>query len=344
MSILNALYPQGDFLNIRANAPTQADYNVRATEDLVRNLPGGVLRDVLAPAAAATLSLPYDTIQGISRAKSFTPSGIMRAIAAENPLSSAYERFMGAAAPLAERISNLDLLGNFGFGTPAAASEVSIGEPNDIQDFLGTSTPTEISIPEAPKVFSPTQDFNFLPSAYEDETLGEDVGSTKSKFGIENLLEKALGFAVPGLSFLQNIAGGGQPYQQFTPGGTIRNGIYNIDGVNVPVSSFGGDFYNPNTGLNRFDRAAQRFTKTGSMLDLFGSSRTGKEFFEKRREIQAQKQKALEDAAKAKRQFKQDTGGGGGGGGFDTSAADKAGTSLGSGQFSPSTSRGRSGY
>ena len=312
MSIFNALYPQGDFLNIRANAPTQADYNVRATEDLVRNLPGGVLRDILAPAAAATLSLPYDTIQGISRAKSFTPSGIMQAIAAENPLSSAYERFMGASAPLAERLSNLDLLGNFGFGTPAAASEVSIEEPLDAEDYLGTSTPTEISIPEAPKVFSPAQEFNFLPSAYEDETLGEDIGSTKPKFGIENLLETALGFAVPGLSFLQNIAGGGQPYQQFTPGGTIRNGIYNIDGVNVPVSSFGGDFYNPNTGLNRFDRAAQRFTKTGSMLDLFGSSRTGKEFFEKRRQIQALKQKALEDSAKNKRQFKQDTGGGGG--------------------------------
>jgi hypothetical protein len=32
------------------------------------------------------------------------------------------------------------------------------------------------------------------------------------------------------------------------------------------------------------------------------------------------------------------------GGGFDTSAADRAGTSLGSGQFSPSSSRGRSGY
>jgi len=37
-------------------------------------------------------------------------------------------------------------------------------------------------------------------------------------------------------------------------------------------------------------------------------------------------------------------GGGGGGGGFSTSAADRAGTSAGSGQFSPSTSRGRSGY
>ena len=32
---------------------------------------------------------------------------------------------------------------------------------------------------------------------------------------------------------------------------------------------------------------------------------------------------------------------GDGGGGFDTSAADKAGTSLGSGQFSPKTSKGR---
>jgi len=342
MSIFNALYPQGDFLNIRANAPTQADYNVRATEDLVRNLPGGVLRDILAPAAAATLSLPYDTIQGISRAKSFTPSGIMQAIAAENPLSSAYERFMGASAPLAERLSNLDLLGNFGFGTPAAASEVSIEEPLDAEDYLGTSTPTEISIPEAPKVFSPAQEFNFLPSAYEDETLGEDIGSTKPKFGIENLLETALGFAVPGLSFLQNIAGGGQPYQQFTPGGTIRNGIYNIDGVNVPVSSFGGDFYNPNTGLNRFDRAAERFKRTGSMADLFASSRTGKEFFEKRREIQAKKQQDLIDAAKAKRQFKQDTGGGGGGGrdntGGDIGAKGAADT------FSNTSGRGRTGY
>jgi len=34
----------------------------------------------------------------------------------------------------------------------------------------------------------------------------------------------------------------------------------------------------------------------------------------------------------------------GGSGGFDTSGADKAGTSEGSGQFSPSTSKGRRGY
>jgi hypothetical protein len=63
------------------------------------------------------------------------------------------------------------------------------------------------------------------------------------------------------------------------------------------------------------------------------------------RELKAREAKALEAAQKsavyasAERQgFTNDRGG------FDTSAADRAGTSEGSGQFSPSTSRGRSGY
>jgi len=126
MSILNALYPQGDFLNIRANAPTQTDYNIRATEDLVRNLPGGGIRDLLAPAAAATLSLPYDAIQAATRtteddiskametAGMYGPKDIASeayglAFGRERPLSSAIERTIGASGPLAERINNLNL-------------------------------------------------------------------------------------------------------------------------------------------------------------------------------------------------------------------------------------------
>ena len=185
------------------------------------------------------------------------------------------------------------------------------------------------------------EDYPIVSSTNEEDEEQVESLVEEEPSGIQKLLKTVMRFAMPGLSFLENR---GQPYQQFSPGTTIRNGIVSVAGVNTPYSMFGGDFYNPNTGLNRFDRATQRFTKTGSMLDLFGSSRTGKEFFEKRRQIQAQKQQDLIDAAKKKRQFKQDTGGGGGGGGFDTSAADKAGTSLGSGQFSPSTSRGRSGY
>jgi len=133
MAIYETLYPQGNFLNIRANAPTQADYNIRATEDLVRNLPGGLLKDIISPAMAATLSLPYDTIQGISRADSYTPSGIMKSIAAENPLSSAYERFIGASAPLAERISD-----TFGM-SKAEASE--LGEVANLQSYTPNNLP-----------------------------------------------------------------------------------------------------------------------------------------------------------------------------------------------------------
>jgi len=143
----------------------------------------------------------------------------------------------------------------------------------------------------------------------EDVEQVDSLTGEKKSSGIMDLI---MSIALPGYGFLKNMASKGQPYQQFTPGGTIRNGIYSIDGVNVPVSSFGGDFYNPNTGLNRFDRAAQRYAKTGSALDLFGSSRTGKEFFEKLRERKAAKQKALEDAAKKKRNISEFTSGGGG--------------------------------
>ena len=120
-------FPEGNFQQIRASSPTQKDYNIRATEDLVRNLPGGIIRDVVAPAAAGVLSLPYDAIQGTTRIKE---SDIDRAIqtagmsgprdiiaeaeglayARENPLSSAAERSIGAAGPLAERLSQPDII------------------------------------------------------------------------------------------------------------------------------------------------------------------------------------------------------------------------------------------
>ena len=133
------LFPEGNFQQIKTNAPTQKDYNIRATEDLVKQLPGGAVRDVLAPAAAAILSVPYDVIQGIGRAVDKSDvdtspyAGIVddteiprgpslldlgQAIDAENPLSSAMERTIGAAGPLAERISGMDL----GMSQAAAAT------------------------------------------------------------------------------------------------------------------------------------------------------------------------------------------------------------------------------
>jgi hypothetical protein len=126
MAIYETLYPQGNFLDIRANAPTSTDYNIQVMEDLVRNLPGGGIRDLLAPATAATLSLPYDAIQAATRtteddiskametAGMYGPKDIASeayglAFGRERPLSSAIERTIGASGPLAERINNLNL-------------------------------------------------------------------------------------------------------------------------------------------------------------------------------------------------------------------------------------------
>ena len=67
MAISEKVFPEGDLQNIIATSPTQKDYNIRATKDLVDQLPGGVLKDVLAPAAAGVLSIPYDAIQAATR-------------------------------------------------------------------------------------------------------------------------------------------------------------------------------------------------------------------------------------------------------------------------------------
>ena len=57
------LFPEGNFQQIKATAPDQKTYNIEATKDLVENLPGGVLKDILAPAAAGIMSPFYDAIQ-----------------------------------------------------------------------------------------------------------------------------------------------------------------------------------------------------------------------------------------------------------------------------------------
>ena len=138
MSILETLaskaFPEGNFQSIKANAPSQFDYNVQATRDLVQNQPF----NPFAPAAAATLSLPYDTIQGIQRAfKGFEPqTGILdydeipdaptfkdigKSIAAENPIDSLIGRTYGATLGLGDKITSMGKTIKDLFGTTAFA-------------------------------------------------------------------------------------------------------------------------------------------------------------------------------------------------------------------------------
>jgi len=140
MSILNTvaskLFPEGDFQNIRANAPNQMSYNIDATRDLVKNQPF----NPLAPAMALTFSLPYDTIQGIGRAfenvksepgildydnipNDITFADIGKSIAAENPFDSLIGRTYGATLGLGDKLSSLGKTISDAIISPAAAPE-----------------------------------------------------------------------------------------------------------------------------------------------------------------------------------------------------------------------------
>ena len=129
----------------------------------------------------------------------------------------------------------------------------------------------------------------------DDDT--QDVVEKEKSDGILDLLSSF----IPGFNFLRNLDG--KDYQRFTPGydeDLARSGIYSIGDFNQPIGLV-NDFYDPITKTNRFQRAEERYKRTGSLVDLFASSRSGAEFFRKKRERDALRQRALEDAAKAKR-------------------------------------------
>ena len=112
-------------------------------------------------------------------------------------------------------------------------------------------------------------------------------------------------------------------------------GLLNPFSLLGPVRSFiGGGIRGGLQGLQNFNQ--------GLRSTDFGRSRTLAEFFQKQRERkQAQKARGLNPEIYQRADelgFTNEKGG------FSTDKADDAGTSLGSGQFSPQTSKGRSGY
>ena len=138
-SIFESLFPEGNLQDIIKNSKTQKDYNINATKDLVENLPGGVVKEAIAPALAGVLSPFYDGIQGIYRGATNPNKSILQALKDENIGSSMKERFTGAAAPLAERIANLNLSNPFISSAAAAEVRPAIGMENT---GLGFSIPT----------------------------------------------------------------------------------------------------------------------------------------------------------------------------------------------------------
>ena len=335
MSIANLLFPQGDFLDIKANAPDQRSYNIDATRDLVENNPLGIIGETFAPVSSLVTSPFYDAIQASQRMEPGSGiAGFAKAFDAENPISSALERAYGATLPLAERISNM-----FSMGQAEASDLGAIANNEMLQSILNPKTPTlgESYFDRTNRTSPIVEDDPYPPEFFPNDqqnSLNVDMGATGTiptlnntgimsavnnvPFGtsVDNIqgftdkedfskapepsgLRRLISSLSP-LGLLRRIAASGQPFQRFTPGTTI----------NTPLSAFGGDFYNPRTGLNRFDRAAQRFKKTGSMKDLFAASRSGSEFFRRRREELAKRERRAKAANQQRLANQQYFGGG----------------------------------
>ena len=158
----------------------------------------------------------------------------------------------------------------------------------------------------------PEFDMANLPMYEKDDEQDQDYIDQVKKSqggGIGGLFKFLLGLAVPGAGILMNLGQSGFD--------KLRGGF--------------------DRGLGSLRNLNQRLQQSD-----FGQSRTGAEYFMKRRERkQAERaQQAMPDVYRDARDqgFTNDRGG------FSTNRADRAGTSVGSGQFSPKTSRGRSGY
>ena len=122
--------------------------------------------------------------------------------------------------------------------------------------------------------------------------------------------------------------------QEKQKGGGIGGLFRFLLGLAVPGS---GLFMGDTSALQGIRNLNQKLRSTD-----FGQSRTGAEYMMRRRERkQAERaQEAMPEVYRSAKEqgFTNDRGG------FSTSRADRAGTSLGSGQFSSKTSRGRQGY
>jgi len=206
--ILNILaskaFPQGNFQSIRANAPSQFDYNVEATRDLVQNQPF----NPFAPAAAATLSLPYDTIQGIGRAfEGFEPdTGILdydvvpnaptfadigKSIAAENPLDSLLGRTYGATLGLGDKLTDYaqglaSLFDSNAMADQSIAGSKNFSETNDLAGldmdrFAGVSSlgRNDMDVEQVNQLGSPSrfQSFKNQMSNFIDNPVTKGLGT-----------------------------------------------------------------------------------------------------------------------------------------------------------------------
>jgi hypothetical protein len=230
-------------------------------------------------------NIPYGTpVEGIIKyAVENSPSKYMQAAPQISSLNSFGPQNYETPQ---EKVNNnfLKTLSNLVF-TPAGAAEVTPGNVqnqgldsfnNLVSDTVMAEPKTGIMNIETPKGF----DYNFDENVLKEEEDAQYNLDNKRSFNMDGIVQNLkdylpfigdksiTGTLTRGIGQFFNNIGDRIPstpqYQRYTPG-------YNYGNLNPNLID---DFYDPATGLNRFDRA-----KT-----LFGQSRTLSEYLSKRRE------------------------------------------------------------
>jgi len=248
----------------------------------------------------------------------------------------------------------------------------------DMGEYIGTGTDVPLELTRAGQIQKSLQGFG-----QGIQSLGKTIGglspvsailSRMDKFDTlpaldQQFIEQSMGYRGPTV-FGENTAGGYvDPF-----GVNVRSAFGNYaekvrdeysgltDSLTGRLSEKYGATFNPETGMfeSEDEEAAKKANQMTNLMRkkyTFRRQQIKQQEFDKKiaeqkaeAERQAQMEREAATAARARaanpdvyaRADRQ--GFTNAGGGFSTSAADRAGTSVGSGQFSPSSSRGRSGY
>jgi len=299
MSILNTfaskLFPEGNFQNIRANAPNQMSYNIDATRDLVQNQ----LFNPLAPAMAATFSLPYDTIQGIGRAfknvksepgildydnipNDITFADIGKSIAAENPIDSLLGRTYGATLGLGDKLKQLGGI----FNTSAMASELAPTNSSAAMMFDRITDPNLMTVQNFRAIenepFKEIPGFNFIdaPTSLMSRLQNPEFLNNPRRGVIDNILMQK---GNPGNTIVDKAKSGfgkGINLGKAAIGG-IASLVTGIPGIGLLLNALGPmteeekemrDFYEDQFGLTDTGQVASGIMQGYNPVSMFGSA------------------------------------------------------------------------
>ena len=278
-------------------------------------------------------------------------------------------------SPLVDDLYQSKINQNF-LGFPSYQQQELTGP--DMGEYIGTGTDVPLELTRAGQIQKSLQGFG-----QGIQSLGKTIGglspvsailSRMDKFDTlpaldQQFIEQSMGYRGPTV-FGENTAGGYvDPF-----GVNVRSAFGNYaekvrdeytgltDSLTGRLSEKYGATFNPETGMfeSEDEEAAKKANKMTNLMRkkyTFRQQQIKQQEFDKKiaeqkaeAERQAQMEREAATAARARaanpdvyaRADRQ--GFTNAGGGFSTSAADRAGTSVGSGQFSPSSSRGRSGY